>query len=181
MILKSGPDKTNEVSNAEPPAAAVFPFTEQIEHLYERMGDIPVDGNVRFAQEFIGLLAEKGGNPWGPQASPRAKLATRLWFAGWTRAQLVQVGLKPKDVENFRRAHGLTAETAGRPKGSPAAQKQESPASYQAPISAIDSAAQKLVQRRQALQMQIAKLSDEIVTIDAELAKLESAKKVLIE
>lgn len=97
---------------------AAFPFTEEIDHLYQHMDEIPVDGDVRFAQAFMELLSKTNGNPWGPQASDRSKLATRLWFAGWTRAQLEQVGLKPKDVENFRRTHGLTAGEAGRPKSS---------------------------------------------------------------
>ncbi|MHD0644203.1 hypothetical protein ACYPKM_01035 [Pseudomonas aeruginosa] len=181
MIQKSGPDKTSVVSKPDAPALAVFPFTEEIEHLYERMGEIPVDTNVRFAQAFISLLRKKGGNPWGPQATARAKLATRLWFAGWTRSQLAQVGLKPKDVENFRRAHGLTADAAGRPKGSSVAPKKEPLVSGQDPISAIKSAAQKLTEKRQALQHKIAEMNNEIGSIDAELRKLDAAMKVLTE
>jgi len=104
---------------------ATLPFTEDIEPLLENMDSIPIDDNVPFADGFKKVMEAYEGNPWGPQANPRSKLATRLHFAGWSRQELESVGLKPKDAENFRSKHKLTLSRSGRPRNPsiPAAHK----------------------------------------------------------
>jgi hypothetical protein len=96
-----------------------FPFTSDIAGLLSDWGKVPIDETVPFAEEFQQVMTAHGGNPWGPQASAQSKLATVLHFAGWNRQQLEDVELKPKDVENFRRKHGMIARRIGRPKAKP--------------------------------------------------------------
>lgn len=160
---------------------AALPFTEDIEDLLRHMEDIPVDGDVRFAQAFMELLKETGGNPWGPQASERSKLATRLWFAGWSRAQLEQVGLKPKDVENFRRTHGLTAGAVGRPSKSIKGTSKVPPTALREPVLAIRYKIQHLMEERRVLVDEIAQKTDRIADIDAELKKWEAIMEMASE
>ena len=86
---------------------AIFPFTNDVESLIDGMDAIPIDPEVPCSERFQEILQEHSGNPWGPNASARSKLATRLHFAGWSRQDLEAAGLKPKDVENFRQKFGL--------------------------------------------------------------------------
>lgn len=96
---------------------ATFPFQEDIEPLLSSMDAIPIDPLVPYAEEFKRLLEERGDSLWGPQATSRSKLATRLHFAGWSRSELLEVGLKPKDVENFRLKYSLKKQRPGRQRG----------------------------------------------------------------
>lgn len=104
---------------------ASLPFTEDITPLMENMDGIPVDDSVPFSDAFKKILAATEGNPWGPQATEASKLATRLYFAGWSRQELEAVGLKPKDAENFRSKYKLTFSRSGRPRNPSVPQAQK--------------------------------------------------------
>lgn len=94
---------------------ATLPFDPQIDlqALLRDMENIPVNADVPFAEEFQRLIED--GKAWGPQALPGSKLATRLYFAGWSPQQIDEVGLKSKSVLNFRVKHGFTQGGPGRP------------------------------------------------------------------
>lgn len=94
---------------------ATLPFDPSINigELLGKMEDIPVDASVPYAEDFKRLV--KTGEAWGPQASEESKLATRLYYAGWTNQQIDDVGLKSKNVQNFRRKHGHLMGSQGRP------------------------------------------------------------------
>lgn len=134
---------------------AIFPFTENVDDLIDGMDLIPIDDSVPFAESFKKLLAESGGNPWGPQTTPRSKLATRLHFAGWTSQQLEAVGLKPRDVENFRRNRGLKTSRRGRPVASQPTSALSAPALLAAALA-----------RREELIADIAASQDELARIE---------------
>lgn len=154
---------------------ATFPFTESIEDLLDGMDAIPIDDSVPFADGFKSVMEANNWNPWGPQAAPRSKLATRLHFAGWTRQQLEAVGLKPKDVENFRRKHKLTAGEAGRPKALNFARGK-------APVSSLDAIQKECQQLRkeiEALERTISDANLRITQCHIELNKREEAIKLL--
>lgn len=153
---------------------AAFPFTESLEDLLSRMDAIPIDDSVPFADGFKKVMEEHNGHPWGPQATPMSKLATRLHFAGWTNQQLEQVGLKPKDHENFRRKYKLTQRSAGRPK-----------AAISLPtggVSALEAAKKECAQLRKEienLERLIADSGHRIELCRTELKKREEAIKLL--
>ncbi|HBO3276647.1 TPA: hypothetical protein L4S01_001568 [Pseudomonas aeruginosa] len=149
-----------------------FPFTTDIDRLAERLDDIPIDPNVPFAAEFRSLLAGTA-ELWGPQATERSKLATRLHFAGWSRSELESVGLKPKDVENFRRKYKLTAGSAGRPKVKARANAGASESSTIKEILATAEA------RRADLTVQIQQKRMEGEKLEQELLQIEEAIKAL--
>lgn len=149
---------------------ATFPFTRDIESLLPDMEAIPIDESVPFADGFKKVMAETEGNPWGPQALPRSKLATRLHFAGWTRQQLEEVGLKPKDVENFRRKYQLTQSRAGRPSG-PAMSPEGARWSSAAPTA--DGFLAGLKERRQLLMAQVDACTEELQRIEEAIRALE--------
>lgn len=90
-----------------------YPYEGNPEDLLDGTVEIPIDESVPFASSFRQLLEE--GTAWAPQTTPQSKLATRLHFAGWSRSQLIEFGLNPKNVENFKRNKGLTGQQAGRP------------------------------------------------------------------
>lgn len=95
---------------------ATLPFDPELDigELLKEMESIPVDAAVPYSEDFKRLV--QSGKAWGPQASAESKLATRLFYAGWTTQQIDQVGLKSKNVENFRRKHKhLVQARPGRP------------------------------------------------------------------
>lgn len=97
---------------AQDVATFPYPYEGNPEDLLADIDEIPIDDSVPFASEFRRLIEE--GTAWAPQTTPQSKLATRLHFAGWTRQQLIEFGLNPKNVENFKRNKGLAGQ-AGRP------------------------------------------------------------------
>lgn len=162
---------------------ATLPFTEDIEPLLKNMDSIPIDDNVPFADGFKKVMEAYEGNPWGPQANPRSKLATRLHFAGWSRQELESVGLKPKDAENFRSKHKLTLSRSGRPRNPslPVAQKLnlfEAKAEVE-PIEAIHTKCAKLNDLIASNKALIEEAQRAIEEAEIELKKQEVALKVL--
>lgn len=151
---------------------SIFPFTTDIEPLLANLDGIPIDPEVQFANEFKALL-DGPGELWGPQATGRSKLATRLHFAGWSRAELESVGLKPKDVENFRRKYKLTLGGAGRPKGIPQSTVRQPEGNTIKDILATAEA------RRVALTAQIELKRLETEQLEQELAQIEEAIKAM--
>lgn len=155
---------------------APFTLAGNIEELLAKMDELPIDEGVPFADKFKNLLATKGVEGlWGPQASERSKLATRLHFAGWTRQELEDYGLKPKDVENFRRKFGMTSHKPGRAKstkGSPhVAQTVD-------PVEAIRLKIREAEGVIQEMEEVIANAQQRIEECRTELAQHEAALKV---
>ncbi|WP_085589304.1 hypothetical protein [Pseudomonas sp. B14(2017)] len=91
-----------------------YPFAGTLEELIEIQEQIPIDPDVPFAEEYRAIYRDTNGQPWGEKTSDRSKLAVRLWFAGWPRQGLIDLGLEPKHVENFRSKHRLTTGVRGR-------------------------------------------------------------------
>lgn len=161
---------------------AIFPFTEDVDSLIDGMDAIPIDPEVPCAQKFQEILIEHSGNPWGPNATARSKLATRLHFAGWSRQELEQVGLKPKDVENFRQKFGLkVSKRASRRPRNPSV-----PEGTKRPLFNATEPAVAIRLKQQALEAEIKhleqRIADSQVRIEEcreELKKYETAMKVI--
>lgn len=157
---------------------APFTLARDLDELLSKMDELPIDESVPFAQDFKNLLATKGaGGLWGPQASDRSKLATRLHFAGWSRQALEELGLKPKDVENFRRKFGLVAKGPGRTKST----KGKPPMGQT--VDPVEAIRQKIAEAEGTIQEMrevIETAQNRIEECRAELAQHEAALKVYL-
>lgn len=158
--------------------ATIFPFTKDIEGLVEKLDTIPIDNGVPFADGFKQVLLEHDGNPWGPQATPLSKLATRLHFAGWSRKELEEAGLKPKDVENFRRKHNMKATRAGRP-GNPGITPARKKGAFAAP-SPSEVIQQSIHAAQAEISMQEAVIENAQAKIEKLREQLEMHQKALM-
>ncbi len=165
-------------------AAFPYPFPGTLEELLEIQETIPIDEEVPFSKRFKELYEESGGSPWGPQSTDRSKLAIRLWFAGWSRKQIMEIGLDPKHVENFRSNKGLTTGKPGRSTPTPS---PFSKTGYQLgiamkavpPVGAAIAAALKTVQeKRDLVRADIDRLEQELDARRAELQVLDSMLNV---
>ncbi len=143
---------------------ATLPFDPQIDlqELLRDMESIPVDANVPYAEEFKRLI--EGGKAWGPQALPESKLATRLYFAGWSPQQIEEVGLKSKSVLNFRVKYGFTQAGPGRPSAN-----SVKPAIKPAPRKSIPDFVKELEKTRRALEQTIETAQAELKVVNEAL------------
>ena len=158
-----------------PMPAFPYPFNGTIEELAKIQEEIPIHPAVKGSFEFKRLV--DAGEAWGPQASDQSKLATRLWYAGWTRKQLEEFGLKPKDVENWRRYKGLTEAKAGRP--SRVYPKFHADANELSPIGALQARIEWLELRKAKAEEDIKEATETLTECDEEIAKLQKALEVL--
>lgn len=159
-------------------AAFPYPFPGTLDELLEIQETIPIDDEVPFADRYRELYEESGGSPWGPQSTDRSKLAIRLWFAGWTRKQIMEIGLDPKHVENFRSNKKLTTGKPGRTSPTPGPFSKPIIGAAMSAFPAIGSVVatflQSMEEKRKIVRADILRLEGELEARRAELKRLES-------